>query len=172
MKTIYITGISGTGKTAISKELEKRGFYTISIDEVPNLCIWRHKETKEKVTSEVELNKEFIDTHDWVCDVEYLQRLIGQGTGPVFILGLASNQKDFIHIFNKVLLLQCTPETFISRIENRTDNDFGKDKTAQEVILSWYKNFENNILEKGAVSINVEKPLNEVVDEIIRQTSH
>ena len=49
MQKIYITGISGTGKTAIAKELQQRGFYTISIDEVPNLCIWINKETKEKV---------------------------------------------------------------------------------------------------------------------------
>ena len=171
MKKIYITGISGTGKTAISKELEKRGFYTISIDEVPNLCIWVNKETKEKVTYEVELNKEFIDTHDWVCDVEYLHKLIEQGSGSIFVLGLASNQNDFMDIFDKTLLLQCKPETFISRIENRTDNDFGKDKTAQEVILDWYQKFENNMLKKGATSISVEQPLDKVVDEIIKQAS-
>ncbi len=171
MKKIYITGISGTGKTVISKELEKRGFYTISIDEVANLCVWIHKETKEKVNYEAELNKEFIDTHDWVCDIEYLNELIEKGTNPVFVLGLASNQNDFIHTFDKTLLLQCKPETFISRIENRTDNDFGKDKTAQEVILGWYQKFENNMLEKGAVSISVEQPLDKVVDVIIKQAS-
>lgn len=171
MNKIYITGISGTGKTTIAKELEQRGFYTISIDEVPNLCVWIHKETKEKVNYEAELNKEFIDAHDWVCDVEYLNELIKKGTSPIFVLGLASNQKDFIHIFDKTLLLQCSPETFISRIENRTDNDFGKDKTAQEVILSWYQNFENTMLEKGAISIDVEKPLNEVIENIIKQIS-
>jgi broad-specificity NMP kinase len=168
---IYITGISGTGKTAIAKELEKKGFYVISIDEVPNLCVWIHKKTKEKVNYETELNKEFIDTHDWVCDVEYLNELIKKGTSPIFVLGLSSNQNDFMHLFDKVLLLQCKPETFISRIESRTDNDFGKDKTAQDVILSWYKNFENNMLEKGAVSIDVENSLYEVVENIIEQTN-
>lgn len=168
---IYITGISGTGKTAIAKELKKKGFYVISIDEVPDLCIWVNKLTKEKVTYEAELSKDFIDTHDWVCDIEYLNKLIEKGTNPIFVLGIASNQNDFIHIFDKTFLLQCSPETFISRIENRADNDFGKDKTAQEFILGWYKDFEYKILKKGAISINVEKSLNEVVKNIIEQVN-
>jgi broad-specificity NMP kinase len=171
MKKIYITGVSGTGKTTIAKELEKKGFYVISIDEVPNLCIWINKETKEKVIKEVELNKDFINTHDWVCDVEYLQKLIDTGISPIFVLGLPSNQNELINLFDKVLLLQCKPETFISRIENRTDNDFGKDKSAQEVILSWYKNFEQETLKKGAISISVEESLDEVVDNILKQAS-
>jgi len=166
---IYVTGISGTGKTTMAKELEKRGFYAISIDEVPNLCFWINKKTKKKIEGEVELNKKFIDTHDWFCDTEYLKKLINKGSDLVFVFGIASNQNDFLDLFDKTLLLQCKPETFISRIENRTDNDFGKDKTAQEKILGFYQNFENELLEKGAISITSEGSVEEVVENIIKQ---
>ena len=34
---VLITGVSGTGKTAVCRELEKRGIKTIGIDETPGL---------------------------------------------------------------------------------------------------------------------------------------
>ena len=169
MKKIYITGISGTGKTTIAKKLAEQGFCAISIDEVLDLCFWINKQTKEKITIEVELNKDFIDAHDWVCDIESLKNLINkQGAELIFVLGIAANQNDFLNLFDEVLLLQCSPETFIARIENRTDNDFGKDKTAQETILNSYQAFEKEMLERGATPINVEGSIDEVVEKILK----
>jgi Cdc6-like AAA superfamily ATPase len=109
MKKIYITGISGTGKTTISKELERKGFYSISIDEIPNLCYWINKNTKERVFTEVDLNKDFIDTHDWICDTDYLKELMNNDTDIVFVLGLASHQKEYLDLFDKILLLGIIP---------------------------------------------------------------
>jgi len=40
MNNIYITGISGTGKTTIAHALKERGIKTISMDEVPDLYFW------------------------------------------------------------------------------------------------------------------------------------
>ena len=82
---------------------------------------------------------------------------------------MATNQEDFLYIFDKIILLECSPETFCKRIENRTDNDFGKDKKVQEKILLRYKPYAEKMLNMGAISINTEKPINEVVDEIIEQ---
>ncbi len=126
MKKIYITGVSGTGKTTIAKELKKRGFYTVSIDEVDGLCSWIHQETGENDGGkEAEMSLEFVDKHDWICDTEYLNNLLDKDVDSAFVLGMATNQDDFLHIFNKILFLQCSPETFCKRIENRTDKRNG-----------------------------------------------
>ncbi len=160
MKKIFVTGISGTGKTTISEELVKRGFQTISMDETENLCWWINKETKEKVDWEVELNRDFTSKHEWICDVEYLKKLLSKKDADlVFVLGCSENQDDFLDIFDKVLLLQCKPETFFKRLADRTNNDFGKHPSVQDAILVWYKDFENGLLENGAVSINTDRPL-------------
>lgn len=169
MKKIYITGISGTGKTTVAEELNKKNIYSISIDETPDLCFWVNKKTGDKVGYEEILNKEFIDSHSWVCDVEYLKKLMDKEGKLVVVLGIASNQKNYLNLFDKVLLLQCNPKTFIKRIEERSNNDFGKDKTAQESILAWYKNFEDEMIEKGAISIDTEKPIEEVVEHVIKE---
>ncbi len=69
MKKIYITGVSGTGKTTIAKELEKRGYYGISIDEVKDLCSWINRETGQKGGwKDADMNLEFVDKHNWICD--------------------------------------------------------------------------------------------------------
>ncbi len=170
MKKIYITGVSGTGKTTIAKELEKRGFYTISIDEVENLCFWVHQATGEKHGGKnTELTLEFVDAHDWICDIEYLNKLLNKNVDVIFVLGMAGNQDEFLNMFDKILLLQCSPETFCKRIENRTDNDFGKDKKIQQQILDRYEAYAEKMLSKGAISIDTEKPIDEVVNEVIKQ---
>lgn len=170
MKKIYITGISGTGKTTIYEELKKKGFHAISLDETEGLCCWVNKETKEKVEGEVELNRDFTSKHDWICDTEYLKKLLTEDVDTVFVLGVASNQDEFLDMFDKVIILQCKPETFLHRLTHRTNNEFGKDKSLQETILGWYKEFEDKMLNRGAVSINTDRPVNVVVDDVIEQT--
>jgi len=102
----------------------------------------------------------------WVCDQQRLEKLIIDKKGVV-VLGITENQNNFIPLFNTLILLQCKPEVFIERINNRKDNDFGKDKTVQDFLLHTYKQFESSMLEKGAISINTDCPLNEVVGAII-----
>lgn len=167
MKKIYITGMSGTGKTTLAKELSKRGIHAISIDEVDGLCVWKNKKSGEVVEYEAKLNEEFINTHDWICDIEYLKRLIEKGKDTVVVFGDASNREEYLNLFDKILLLQCKPETFIKRVEQRKNNVFGKEPSAQRVILGWYKKFESDLLEKGAIPIDVEPPIETVVNNLI-----
>jgi dephospho-CoA kinase len=169
MKKVFITGISGTGKTTIAHALNIKCIHSISIDEVPGLCVWKNKVSGKKVDYEVELNKDFIETHDWICDVEILQKLLDAEKETVVVLGIAANQNEFLGLFDKILLLQCKPETFIERIMQRKDNDFGKDKSAQDIILSWYQEFERDLLKKGAITINVEGSIDEVIETIINE---
>lgn len=172
MKKIYITGVSGTGKTTIARELDKRGYYTISIDEVTGLCSWTHQKTGEKHGGEdTPLTVEFVDQHDWICDIEYLNRFLNKDIDIAFVFGMATNQKDFLHIFDKVLVLQCKPEIFIKRIEERTDNDFGKDKGIQEQIIARSKTYGDEMVSLGATSVDTDRPIDIVVDDILAKTT-
>ncbi len=164
-KNFFVTGISGTGKTTIAKELSKRGVKTVSIDEEPGLCVWKNKITGEVIGYDVILDQSFIEAHDWVCDVDKLKELMGKN--GVVVLGMASNQDDFLGLFDEIILLQCRPEIFMQRIDQRIDNDFGKDESAKAEILSWYEKFESNVCNNGAAIVNVEFPLEDVVQSII-----
>jgi len=168
MKKIYITGISGTGKSAISEELNKRGIYSIDIDKDKyDLCNWKNKETLEKVYFEFGMNKDWMEAHGWYCDIEKLKKMLDVSEDIIIVVGLATNQNDYLNLFDKIFLLQCKEKTFLERLKTRTSNDFGKHILEKEYILDFYKNFEKVMLEKGAISINAEEPLDLVMENII-----
>ena len=85
----------------------------------------------------------------------------------VVVAGLFNNRLELWDLFDKVFLLQCKEETFLKRITERENHNFGKHLLEQENILSWYKNFEKEILKEGAILINTNQPLADVVGEIL-----
>ncbi len=166
-KRYYITGISGTGKSTITAELNKRGIFAVDQDE--DLCVWRHNQTKEVVEFEYGIGTEFLESHDWYCDVDKLKEILKGPQDIIFVCGVTANQDEYLNLFDKVFLLRCPPQVFIQRINTRTDNDFGKHVSEREHLLAWQKELEAGLIEKGAIVINCEKPVSEVIEEILKR---
>ncbi len=164
----FITGIAGTGKSTIGNEFRKLGYEVFDIDAVEGLCHWKNKQTGNEAKYDTGVGKEWLEAHDWVCDIPKLQELLEENQDkPTIIVGIAYNQEDFLNLFDKVFLLYCTPEVFIERLNNRHDgNNFGKDKSEQEQILSWYEDFETRMKNHGAIPVNAESPVEEIVEDV------
>jgi len=167
MKKFYITGISGVGKSSVSELLNERGIFSIDIDAVKGLCHWRNKKTFEKAHWYSGIGEEWLEAHDWICDTEKLIQLLDQDKDIIVVVGNSSNQQGYLDLFDKVFILRCSPETFTDRINNRTNNDYGKHEIEQKRILSWYKNFEDRLIKQGAIPINTEESLDIIVDRIV-----
>lgn len=164
----YITGIAGTGKSAVGTELKKIGYDVYDIDAVEGLCHWKHKETGVEAKYNTGVGKEWLEAHDWICDEERLKELLSEDSErDAIVVGIAYNQDKFIDFFDKVFLFYCSPETFIARINTRTDgNNFGKDKSEQEQLLKWYRDFQQKMESLGAIPINTEVSLEQVVNRV------
>lgn len=160
---VYITGISGTGKTTISKALIARGVTTIDIDDISH---WENKLTGEWVGWKPGSSKKWHDLHGWLCDIDELEKILVSSEN-VIAIGHAHNQDAYLAFFDKIFILTCSPETAVARIMQRTDNDFGKDSAEQKILLEWQGRFEDEMLQKGASKINVERPLERVVADIL-----
>lgn len=167
MARIFITGISGTGKTTIYNELQKHGHRAISLDEYPALCRWQNKATGQIVDYKAVLDKDFITSHEWICDTAKLKELLKEADDPVFVLGMAGNQEELLPLFDTVLLLACPPEIFIKRIMQRSDNDFGKEESAQEYILETYQEFEKRMIQRGAIRIDATGSISKVIQSVL-----
>ncbi len=167
MKKYFITGISGNGKSTIARKLKEDNISAIDIDE--GFCKWINKNDKTTAHWHPGKSGDFFDTHDYVCDQDKLFSLIETKSSPVVVVGLADNQKDFLGKFDKVFLFQCDPKVLFERISKRTDNDFGKQKKEQDMILGWYKDFEKEMLSLGAIPIDTSKSVAKVYSSLLTQ---
>ncbi len=170
MKRIYITGASGTGKSTIAKRLKESGMPSFDLDKEEGLCTWIHKTTQERSRWNPEKDAEFFESNDYVCDKEKLAGLMSQHEETdeaVVVVGLCDNQAQLLDLFDKIILLTCPEEVFLKRINER-EQPFGKGESEKQMILGWYKDVEKESLENGAITINVDQPIEEVMNEVIK----
>lgn len=176
MPLIYITGPSGSGKSAIMRELQARGYEAHGVDEY-GFADWVDRKTGKIADFPHEgKNLDFHDwyqKHAWVLSKERIGKLKQQADTddkPVFLCGVADGEDKVWHHFNKVIALVVDEQTIRRRIAAREDNQFGKTEAEMADTLKWLKGYEQNYRKFGAIIVDATKPLNEVVNEILRQT--
>jgi hypothetical protein len=112
------------------------------------------------------MSKEWMKDHGWFCDIEKLKNLLSVEGDIIVAVGMITNQDEYLDWFDKIFLLQCNEETFLNRLDTRTSNNFGKHPLEKEHVLSIYRDFENNLLRRGAMPINAEETIDVVVNNI------
>jgi dephospho-CoA kinase len=167
MKRFFITGVSGVGKSTISRMLNEKGIPSIDLDQIEGLCHRRNKVTGEKAEWKPGTENDWYQEHGWVCETERLIQLMNEHKDMVVVVGYTSNQNEFIHLFDKVFILYCKPETFIDRLNTRESSIFGKHEAEQKRLLDWYKTYEEMLLSQGAIPINTEDEVDVIVNKII-----
>lgn len=168
MSLIYITGISGAGKSAVCAELARRGYEAHEGDD--RLCAFYDNETNKEVARPKSLavrTPEWRAKHTWKMSVDKLLVLKKEAAAkPIFICGVAANEEEYIELFDKVFTLTLDLQTMKDRIENRTNNDFGKSKHEMDMLIAWQQSTPDYYKKIDAVAIDARKPLSEVVAEI------
>ncbi len=166
---IYITGASGTGKSSIVRALQARGVKAIDMD--VGLCHWESRQTGAPVLWEQGRDEEWYRSHGWMCNIKKLEELLA-GNTDVVVAGLSSNQDAYLPFFDKILILHTSPEVVVARLKNRTDNDYGKHPLEQQRLLNWHKSFEADMVARGAIPIDADRPLAEVVADVEQFVRH
>lgn len=168
-RLIYITGVPGTGKSAIVQVLNRRGIHAFDMDAVEGLCYWARKETP-KQAEDYHPGNEWLQSHDWFCDVEKLKSILQDTPGVIVAAGISANQSDYLKLFDRVFLLQCDPETIVERLERRQKegtNNFGAHQHEKEFVLKMNEDYHVWLTDQGAIPIDANRPLFVVADDII-----
>lgn len=118
MTTLFITGLSGVGKTTILSEMKSRGYKTVDLDY--GYMTYKKNERlfdKNKITR---LLNDFKDSH-------------------LILAGTESNQGQFYSAFDEIILLTADLETMLERIQTRTTNPYGKTEKEQLEVIETYE---------------------------------
>ncbi len=155
-RNYLIEGVSGTGKSAVCRELRRRGY--VAIDGDRELAYQGDPTTGEKTAG---LGHEH---HIW--DVEKVRRLAAnQADAATFFCGGSRNFKQFLDLFDEIFILDIDAATLNERLDNRLDDDWGKSKSERELILRLHATKED-VPSRGMV-LDATQPLVRVVDEVL-----
>lgn len=170
MSLIFVTGISGAGKSTVREELTRRGFQAYDTDE-DQIAQWQNRLTGEvtPLVTDQHRTPEFIAQNDWKADPERVGELAKAGEQQtVFLCGSVGNDDEIGHLFDQVFLLSIDEATMRYRLATRSTHDFGTKPHELELLLAWHQVINEHYLDRGAIMIDANNPPPLVVDEILR----
>ncbi|MEU8004214.1 hypothetical protein AB0B66_23920 [Catellatospora sp. NPDC049111] len=127
---VLVTGVSGSGKSALSRHLSARGEHAISLDGHPGLCQWQDQHGRH-VQRPVKPNIGWLRTHHWAWRPTALDTLIAErrqaGHRRSFLCGTAGNQHQLLDRFDLVVTIDVDAATMSSRLDSISrSNPFGR----------------------------------------------
>ena len=149
MKRIFITGMSGTGKTSVIEALHSRGFTAIDTD-YDDWCVLST------------LNGE----SEWLLREDRLHELLSQPlNSPLFISGCRSNQGKFYKFFDHKILFSAPLEIILERVACRTSNPYGKNEKERAEICWNFEHIQPLLKKSVDLEINsAEKSVDEIAE--------
>lgn len=160
VRNYLIEGLSGTGKTSVCNELQRRGHHAIHGDR--ELAYQGDPETGEPTDGSVH------EHHIWNVD-EVRASVANQDESATFFCGGSRNFAKFIDLFDGVFVLEVDLDTLNRRLDERPDDEWGGARpTDRELIARWHRSKEG--LPKNGVVIDATAPIVRVVDEIVRRS--
>lgn len=171
MRLVLITGMSGVGKTEVSKELSRRGYVAVNADGA-RISAWYENASGRcegpGLPRELTKTRDWLEQHSWKMSRELLERIAIESAGQtVFICGAATNENEVWDLFTQVICLYLDDEDELRRrLQQRSSNDFGKEPHELEAILRWNAGAKHNYQSFGAIMVDAGQPLSKVVDEI------
>jgi hypothetical protein len=155
-RNYLVEGLSGAGKSSVYEELIRRGYKAVSTDRA-----WKYYADPD---TGLRGGPRHSDNSMW--DEE---RAVSELESPepevLFVCGSSRNRDRFLPYFTKIFNLRIDEDTMRRRLQERTNNDFGKQPEEAELMLRLNRSDEKPA---GAIDIDATQPLHLVVDELLR----
>lgn len=148
MALLFITGMSGTGKSTVLRALARRGFRAVDTD----YDGWT------------------LDDGEPLWDEPRMDSLLREHEAsgqPLVVSGCVRNQVPFYPRFDHVVLLHAPVEVMFERIAARADNPFGKSAAERDRIAADTAEVEPLLRESATLVIDTRQPLDTTVDLLV-----
>ena len=148
MKRVLLTGMSGTGKSSVVRELVAHGYKAVDTDDG-----WCELLPDGRQQWREDAIGKLLDTED--ADV-------------LFVAGCEENQVGFHPRFDQIILLSAPIETMLERLATRTTNPFGKSAGERQRVIDDTAAVEPLLRGVADHEVVTTAPLDEVVTTILR----
>ena len=165
IRNYLIEGGSGTGKTSVATELERRGHHVIHGDRVLDYA--GAPETGQPLAGPPEgADRIAWGYAHWIWPVDKVRSIAADTTHPAtFFCGGSRNFHKFLDLFDKVFVLDIDVATLNRRLDGRP-NEPGFEPAERALVLRYHRSRE--YLPAGN-TIDTAKTVPSVVDDILAQ---
>lgn len=164
-----VDGVSGTGKTSVAVELQRRGHRVVHGDRQLRYVgdpVTGAPLPTPPVFPAASSRAEWVHRH--LCwPVEVVEGIVGdEHQGWTFFCGGCRNAEHFLHLLDAVFVLTVDRETLVRRLEQRPADEWaGRGRRVeQDLVLRLHRTEED--LPAG-IRVDATRPLVRVVDDIL-----
>ncbi|SDR87127.1 Shikimate kinase [Friedmanniella luteola] len=141
MPRVLLTGMSGTGKSTLRAEVERRGCRTVETDDEG----WHRP--------------------DGGWDESRMATLLASHA-DLLVVGTADNQGRFYDRFAHVVLLSAPAEVLLARVAARTTNPYGRTPEQRAAILDHLETVEPLLRAGATLELDGRRPAPELADVV------
>ena len=167
IRNYLVEGVSGTGKTSVAEELERRGYHVVHGDRV----LAYHGDPETGAILERPPGATAIEAAEWgyprwIWPVERVRMLqTDRSKAVTFFCGGTRNAHKFLAGFDKVFVLDVDRETLKGRLAGRGDDEFGGKPEQLDIVLRFLSLREK--IRPDSIRIDSRQPLAQVVETIL-----
>jgi shikimate kinase len=159
MKRILVTGMSGTGKSSVVRELARRGFEAVDLD-TPEWSEWVPADAADSLTPAA--------GEDWVWRADRVADLLAAPrNAALFVSGCASNMEPFLPAFDHVVLLTAPLDILVERLAARSEG-FGATALERAQVIGLVELVEPLLRSSADLELVTTEPLAKTVTKLAR----
>jgi dephospho-CoA kinase len=147
VKRVLLTGMSGTGKSSVVRELVARGYKAVDTDDG-----WSETQPDGRQLWREDAIQTLLATED---------------AGVLFVAGCEENQTKFQAQFDYIVLLTAPLEILAERLATRTNNSYGKTPEEFRRFREDVETVEPKLRRIATHEVQTTMPLNDVVAAVL-----
>jgi shikimate kinase len=160
MKRVLITGMSGTGKSAVIRELVGRGHLGHDLD-TADWSHWVDVNPSDELTP--------VRGKDWLWQEARVGALLTKPIGgTLFVSGCAQNMSNLFPLIDCIILLSAPVDTILRRLAGRSLEGYGHSDKERRKVVDLIATVEPLLREAADYEIDTSRAVAATVDEILR----